>query len=631
MSDWLATQSIPPASVHRRRRQTTVLLAVLAAFAVVVAYCLPGVIGRAGAEDYDCGGGGLVVVGGTNDPEAAALIGVEQRYTGQPPANGDHAGDQAYRVIRADYPTTLWPLGATGYDDSVAQGKASTTNSIASYQARCPGKPVVVTGYSQGARVAGDVLSDIGQADAKGEPITVALVDAEGNYVDENGNPVDEPVYVTISTDQLSGELYSDPRQAGNKQGRGIELSLIGIIPGLTMTGSRGTDDEDPGWGTLDGKITSVCVDGDPICDLPDPLYDPIGAIDGLLGYFTKHGLYPWQMYRDPAGVGGRWTTGRTVTCTDNICRVSADSAFAELFQGWADDLGVDVDLGDFLSGRPTLDIPFGLELTHLRPVVNTIEGLLPPLPKLGYGAYLPDLFVFEDILGGIVNLAPDQFRDGVDALAGSLRSIVALPKNFVRYWVGRAVAAGPLIGDEPTATALTTRVAADENATPQVRTALHTLAATVEEPSGTAPGADVGVAAPATPNADVSGDQPGGGGGEEPQSDPPFRPETPEQTPTGTGEDQGGPDPDDAGDATGVDNSGNGTGNGQSTADDDDGGDGGGADGSATDGSGGAGAGDHSGDHAGADSGGSESPEHSGDSDTESETDGGSDAGATN
>ena len=448
MSDRLALPSeTPESSFSLSHRMSAVLVALVSSLAVVVAYCLPGVgIANAGTNDVSCrSGGAVVIVGGTNDPEGKAMIGVEQRYKGTGPAsNNSNAGK--YDVVYVDYPTTLWPLGAAGYDDSVAQGETATKSAIASYQASCPGKPVVVAGYSQGARVAGDVLSEIGQAGAKGEKIKVVLVDKDGNYIDKDGNRVTDPVTVEIDPSQISGELYSDPRQAGNKHGRGIELSLFGIIPGLTMTGSRGADDEDSGFGSLEGRVTSVCVDGDPICDLPDPLYDPIGAIDGLLGYFTKHGLYPYQMYRDPKT--GEWTTDRTVSCDErNVCMVSADSAFAELFQGWAKDLGLTgITIPDFLANRPTIDVPFGFELAHLQKPIRLIEGLLPPLPKLGYGAYLPDMFVFQNILEGIVTLAPAKFEEGVTDLAASVRSIVLLPVNFVKYWAGQIVTAGPTI-----------------------------------------------------------------------------------------------------------------------------------------------------------------------------------------
>ncbi|STQ63883.1 PE-PPE domain [Gordonia bronchialis] len=429
-------------------RFAVALIAILSSFAVVIAYCLPGVIGEARADANCAAGGAVVIVAGTNDPDASDMIGVKQRYEGTGPAhnNGNAKGD--YDIIYVDYPTTLWPMGAVGYDDDVARGTAATKSAIAGYQSSCPGSPVKVVGYSQGARVAGDVLSDIGNdRDDK----DIVATDKNGDpLLDENGDPV---IVDDVSSDGLSGELYSDPRQNGDKTGRGIEQSLIGVIPGLTMTGPR-----EGGFGDI--PVTSVCAEGDPICDLPDPLYDPIGALDGLVGYFTKHGYYPFHMYQDPAS----WTNK---TCTTSgsttTCEIKQSSAIVGLLRQGATAIGLDGALiPDFIANRPTIGLPFGIELAKLQPAIRLVSDLLPPLPKLGYGGYLPDVFVFQKIIEGIVKLAPDQFKTGVKELAASVKSIVLMPVNFVKYWAGQIVTAGPTITSGVTPFS-TTEVAGDD------------------------------------------------------------------------------------------------------------------------------------------------------------------------
>ncbi|GAB88765.1 cutinase family protein [Gordonia rhizosphera] len=406
------------------RRLSLTLVASFSTVSIAATFCLPGLAGIARA--VECGAGAVVIVGGTGDPEGAIMSGVAQRYSLGADGIPNTADD--YEVIYVDYPATVWPSGAAGYDDSTAQGTAATKDAIATYQHSCD-KPVVVAGYSQGARIAGDVLSDIGND--RDDTVTIT---------DEQGNPVE----VDISADNVSGELYSDPRQNGDKTGEGIELALIGVIPGLTMSGPR-----DGGFGSLEGSVISVCVDGDPICDLPDPLYDPIGAVDGLIGYWVKHGLYPAHMRQEPNSPS--WGD-RPVVCTDNICMVAYDSAVVEQFRIWAADLGYAGTIDDFLANRLTFNWPLGIELSNPQPAVRFVQGLFPPLPKLGYGAYLPDLTVFEDILNGIVTISPDQLKDGVTALAASAESIVLQPVNFVGYWGGTVLgvdtgAAGPDLG----------------------------------------------------------------------------------------------------------------------------------------------------------------------------------------
>ncbi|MGC4962201.1 PE-PPE domain-containing protein [Gordonia sp. DT101] len=467
------------------RRASVVLIAACSSLAVVAAFCVPGAIGTAAAAE--CGGGAVVVVGGTNDPEGAALVGIKQRYSGTGLDNTLGTGDdtdyaaEPYRVIYADYPTTLWPLGAAGYDDSVAQGEAATTKAIATYQSECPGSPVVVAGYSQGARVAGDVLSDIGndrvgKVDIHNTPddpdddveIRKYQVDGNGDFVlDENGDKI--PV--------ISGELYSDPRRDGTLGGEGIELALIGVIPGLTMTGPR-----DGGFGTI--PVTTVCAAGDPICDLPDPLHDPIGAIDGLVGYFTKHNYYPYRMYLNPA----EWPTTECAAGSTTTCMVPQDSAIVGVIRQGAEAIGVDGNvIPDFLAGHWTIDVPNGASLANLQPLVRLVQDQLPQLPNLGYGAYLPDLFVFEDILDGIVHAAPDEVEAGVAALAASAKSIILAPVNYVRFLAAQFP--GPQATATESAASVLTTVATDESSAEQRTAVLRALTA-VDEPQAVDSGA---------------------------------------------------------------------------------------------------------------------------------------------
>ncbi len=451
------------AMAHLRSRRTAFLIASATGLTMAASFGFSGGI-PAYAAGPSCSGA-VVVVGGTVDPESVLLEGVKQRYR-----------DQGYEVINAPYPATVWPLGATGYDSSTKQGTAATASAISSYRSVCNDAPVVVTGYSQGARIAGDVLAGIGN----------------GEKFDINDTPDNPDDDVLIDYEGVSGELYADPRQAGDKTGRGIELSLIGVIPGLTMSGPRGADSTDPGFGEVSDRVVSVCIDGDPICDLPDPLHDPIGAIDGLLGYQVKHFLYPTQMSGDPFDENYTWTD-RPVICEAGICMVGAKSAFAELVQGWANDLGYTGEIGDFLSGRPTIGLPLGITLANLQPVVRLVQGFLPPLPQLGYGAYLPDLFVFEDILQGIVSLSPARLMRGVNALAASVRSIVLLPVNFVRYWAGAIV--GPSVTSQPN----TLAVLADDDSSASVALARF-VAAADDDPETTAPEVEAPVLGTDTP-----------------------------------------------------------------------------------------------------------------------------------
>jgi PE-PPE domain len=318
---------------------------------------------NAAQDSADCAKGRVFVVPGTADPNSLHTAGLETRY-------GTEGKD--YRIEIIDYPGVLWPLGGMSYDRSVELGVENLENAVTAYHESCPDQPVVIVGYSQGARIAGDVLSEIGRRESP----------------------------VSIAPTQVTGELYSDPRRTGDAEGRGVELILPGVIPGITMNGAR------DGFGAT--KVTQFCVEGDPICDLQDPLRYPLRAVDGLLGYFIKHLTYDDDITKGP-------------DASENSPRdvlVPSDPAFGMILKS----LGLPYR---YIAVDNPLQFP---ELAGLRPLFHAVNQFLPPLPYLGHGAYLPDLWVLRDALSG----SPAAWR----AIGDSAISMVRYPENFVRDWI---------------------------------------------------------------------------------------------------------------------------------------------------------------------------------------------------
>ncbi|NDK91967.1 PE-PPE domain-containing protein [Gordonia desulfuricans] len=401
------------------RRRGVLAPAAVVAIGVVVIGVGAGVA-AADPADPECAGPGRVfLVGGASEPGAGALIGVQQRYTAlgpdnQPDPTSPYYGNP-YTVEVVDYSASIWPLGSVGYNNAEREGSANLEQAVGEYVTQCGGdKQVVIAGYSQGARVAGDVLTGIGET---------------GRVTLDDGTQVE------LVRDNVSGEVYSDPRMSGSLWGRGIELTLVGVIPGLTMSGPRSSAD----YGGL--EVTTICVAGDPVCDLPDPLHDPIGDIDGLLGYFVKHGYYPWHMYQDPAAYAD--CTGPD-PATPNVqvttCTVEQPSSVAVLTQQLVDALGVDWTVPDLLAYRFRWPDIIGITLADFQTPIAWTMDWFPQLPELGYGGYLPDLSMLTDILNGLVTGDLALVRTGVSGLTGSAVSVVGMPVEFVTYWAGRIV-----------------------------------------------------------------------------------------------------------------------------------------------------------------------------------------------
>jgi hypothetical protein len=148
------------------------------------------------------------------------------------------------------------PLAADNqmtYNDSRAEGTRATVKALTDMNQRCPLTSYVVVGFSQGAVIAGDVASDIG-----------------------NGlGPVDEDLVLGVT-------LIADGRRqegVGNNipptpPGVGAEITLheVPVLAGLglTMTGAR-----PGGFGALDARVNEICAEGDLICAAPKEAFSP--------------------------------------------------------------------------------------------------------------------------------------------------------------------------------------------------------------------------------------------------------------------------------------------------------------------------------------------------------------------
>ncbi|MCB0949267.1 MAG: cutinase family protein [Mycobacterium sp.] len=197
------------------------------------------------------------------------------------------------------------PLSADqqmSYNDSRAEGTRAAVQAMKDMNNRCPLTSYVLVGFSQGAVIAGDIASDIG-----------------------NGRgPVDEDLVLGVML------IADGRRQAGvgqeigpNAEGQGAEITLHEVPTlsalGLTMSGPR-----PGGFGMLDNRTYEICARGDLICAAPESAFNiaqlpkTLEVLSGGAGQ-PVHAMYAtpdfWNLDGAPAT---QWTLNWAQNLIDN-------------------------------------------------------------------------------------------------------------------------------------------------------------------------------------------------------------------------------------------------------------------------------------------------------------------------
>src|SRR6201992_2126715 len=146
------------------------------------------------------------------------------------------------------------------YNDSRAEGTRAAVKAMTDMNVKCPLTSYVLMGFSQGAVIAGDIASDIG-----------------------NGRgPVDDDLVLGVTLIADGRREQAVGNEVGpNPPGEGAEITLheVPILSGLglTMTGAR-----PGGFGDLNGKTDEICAPGDLICAAPQGAFS-IGNLPNTL------------------------------------------------------------------------------------------------------------------------------------------------------------------------------------------------------------------------------------------------------------------------------------------------------------------------------------------------------------
>ena len=188
------------------------------------------------------------------------------------------------------------------YNDSRSEGTRAALKALTEMNDKCPLTSYVLVGFSQGAVIAGDLASDIG-----------------------NGRgPVDEDLVLGVTL------IADGRRQDGvgqdigpNPAGQGAEITLQEVPTlsalGLTMTGER-----PGGFGALNDRTNQICAPGDLICAAPEQAFS-ISTLPSTLEVLAGgagqpvHALYATPEYWSLDGqTATAWTLNWSRDVIDN-------------------------------------------------------------------------------------------------------------------------------------------------------------------------------------------------------------------------------------------------------------------------------------------------------------------------
>jgi len=323
-----AARTARPRSAERRRRHRILALIAAGAVALVVGLVVailvilvrrpgpppaatpptavpptsvPGTTPRPAFQDASCPDVQLVAIPGTwessptDDPLNPGQFPIALLLTVTRPLQAQFGPDrvQVYTVpYTAQFRNPLSADKQMSYNDSRNEGTAATVRAMTEMNDRCPLTSYVIVGFSQGAVIAGDLASDIG-----------------------NGRgPVDEDLVLGVAL------IADGRRQAGVGQavgpeapGQGAEITLKEVPTlsalGLTMSGER-----PGGFGALNNRTYQICAPGDLICSAPQSAFN-IANLPRTLEVLTSgagqpiHAMYAtpqfWNADGQPATV---WT-----------------------------------------------------------------------------------------------------------------------------------------------------------------------------------------------------------------------------------------------------------------------------------------------------------------------------------
>lgn len=174
------------------------------------------------------------------------------------------------------------------YDDSRNEGTATLEAELADTHAECPLTDFVIAGFSQGAVIAGDLASRIGNGRGvvPAERIRGVALVADGRR---------EPGVGQVPGTQVNGVGAEITLQS-------LNFLIQAVVPGATMRGPR-----EGGFGELDDRTFDICAPNDSICDAPRDAGNAIGRAQALVEANGIHAMYATNPDVIPGSTTNQW------------------------------------------------------------------------------------------------------------------------------------------------------------------------------------------------------------------------------------------------------------------------------------------------------------------------------------
>lgn len=174
------------------------------------------------------------------------------------------------------------------YDDSRNEGIAKVNGELSHIAETCPSTQFILTGFSQGAVILGDIANEIGNGHGavdQSRILGVALI-ADGRRVNGVGqNP-------GVELHGIGAEIALEP----------VEGLVQVIVPGASMRGER-----ENGFGELNDRVQQICAPNDTICDAPLGIGNAVERAHDLINANGNHAMYASNPEVIPGTTANQW------------------------------------------------------------------------------------------------------------------------------------------------------------------------------------------------------------------------------------------------------------------------------------------------------------------------------------